>query len=128
MAVSRAAVLVLDIEGNAKREAERTASAMGKLDVSMTTVAKGAAATAAALVAAGAAMIGLQNDLTNTVDQMNTLAQASGLSIETVNGLRQAAKATGKTLEQLVPQRLARNMLAAEQGRSEEHTSELQSR
>ena len=116
MAVSRAAVLVLDIEGNAKREAERTASAMGKLDVSMTTVAKGAAATAAALVAAGAAMIGLQNDLTNTVDQMNTLAQASGLSIETVNGLRQAAKATGKTLEQLVPQRLARNMLAAEQG------------
>lgn len=78
--------------------------------------ALGSLATAA--IAAGGAVAGLVNETVNYIDKINTASKATGLSRETIAGLDQAAKATGKTLEQLVPKDLAQKMLQAEQGSS----------
>jgi hypothetical protein len=70
-----------------------------------------AAGTAA--LALGAAYAKLIDNTVKTVDEVNTLANATGLSTNAINGLRLAARASGKELTDIVPSKLAKNMLAA---------------
>lgn len=83
----------------------------------VTTAFRGAAVAATAALAAVAlltkAYIKLVTETVAVVDSVHTLAKATGLATETINGLRLAAKASGKALEDIVPQKLAKNMLAA---------------
>lgn len=74
---------------------------------------------AGAALSAGAAFGALSSQVFGTVDQMNTLAQASGLSTDMVGGLRLAAANANKSLEQLVPRELPAHMLDAANGSKE---------
>ena len=69
---------------------------------------------AAAALAAGAATKALLDDAFGKIDTIGTFAGATGLSIETINGLRAAARATNKDLQELVPRELASKMLTAQ--------------
>ena len=62
---------------------------------------------AAGVLAAGAALNALVAQTVAVVDEVNTLAGASGLSASTINGLRLAAEASGKALTDLVPRDLS---------------------
>ena len=77
---------------------------------------KAAGLLASGILAAGAAMVSFIEDTSNLVDELNTLAGVSGLSIDTVNGLRLAANAAGKDLKDLVPQDLSTRILKAFDG------------
>ena len=94
-------------------------SLVGATDSAATSMA-GATAAASALIAGvaalGAAYLDLVSSTVEVVDQVNTLSKATGLSTESINALRLRAVATGKELTDLVPKRLAKNMLAAQQG------------
>jgi len=113
---SRTVDFILNLKGDAERKAKSTERAMGGLVDKGAAVAAGFAAAGAAAIAMGTALVSLTNDIANTVDQMNTLSKASGLSIETVAGLRNAARSTGKSLEDLVPRKLAKNMFSVQRG------------
>jgi len=75
--------------------------------------AKAAGVAAAAVIGVSKAYNKLIADTVKVVDQVNTLANATGLSTNAINGLRHAAKASGKELSDIVPTKLAKNMLAA---------------
>ena len=75
-----------------------------------------AGALAAGALAVGAAFKGMADQLVATVDEVNTLAATTGLSTASVNGLRLAAEASGKSLTDLVPKDLALRMQKAADG------------
>jgi hypothetical protein len=102
-------VIQYDLKGDS---ADFTSGIMGAQGA-MLGATKAAGALAAGVLALGASVGALIDDVTTTVDQVNTLAAATGLSTESINGLRLAAKASGKELTDIVPQKLAKNMLAA---------------
>jgi hypothetical protein len=77
---------------------------------------KAALALTGAVAAMAAGAKSLLDELEAVVDETNTLSKASGLSAASISGLRQAARATGKSLTDLVPKNLAKNMLAARDG------------
>lgn len=83
---------------------------------SLKAATKAAAALVAGVVALGAAYISLVEDIVATTDEINTLSRATGLSRESINGLRLAAIASGKSLKDIVPKNLAKNLLAARDG------------
>lgn len=58
-------------------------------------------------------------DVTNSVDRLNTLSASTGLAVETVAGLEYAAAASGKSLEQLVPPELAKRIDETRRGTGE---------
>ena len=113
---TRAAAIILDLKGNYVSESKRAARASKDLQAELKAAGVGFGAVTAAVGSGVAALISLQNEIVGTIDQVHTLAAASGLSAETVSGLRLAAKATGKQLEDLVPKKLAKNMLSAQRG------------
>lgn len=74
------------------------------------------ALSVAAIGAAVKGLAGFVGGVVSTVDEINTLGKATGLSNETIAGLAQAAKATGKELSDLVPTDLSKKMLQAANG------------
>ena len=80
-----------------------------KAGVAVSTVATGFAA-------AGAAAVALANDVTDTIDRLNTIATNSGLAVETVAGLEAVAKASGKELRNLIPRDLPKRIAEAAEG------------
>lgn len=90
---------------------------------SLATEAKAAgsafATVGAAFAAAGAAAVALANDVTGTVDRINTLAANSGLAAETIQGLEAVAKASGKELGTLLPKDLPKRISEAAEGSGE---------
>ena len=73
------------------------------------------AGTVAAVALASAYGVLLEKTVA-TVDKVNTLSKATGLSTDAINGLRLAADASGKALEDVVPTKLAKNLVSASQG------------
>lgn len=73
-------------------------------------------AIVASAVGAAAAYKALADEIYGTVDSLNTLAQGSGLSIETVNGLRLAAASANKELSELFPKELQDRLKGVETG------------
>ncbi len=106
----------MSISGGADAQAEKTAASAGKLGASMKSAAVAAGTLSAGILAAGKALGSFLDAMTDTVDQVNTLSKASGLSADTIAGLRQAARATGKELTDLVPRDLALKMQQAADG------------
>ena len=92
---------------------------------SLKAATKAAAALVAGVVALGAAYISLVEDIVATTDEINTLSRATGLSRESINGLRLAAIASGKSLKDIVPKNLAKNMLAARDGSNDARHARL---
>jgi hypothetical protein len=92
-----------------------TSGAVGKLDG----LRGGLTAVAGGAVAAAVAMVGLADSIASTIDEMNTFAAASGLSIQTVEGLRVAAQYTGKDLKDLIPPELAKRIAETREGTGE---------
>lgn len=114
---SRTVDFVVNLKGNLEQKADASAAAMGRLQGKGAAVTAGLAAITAAATAAAAAFVNLIEGITETVDQVNTLSAATGLSNDAINGLRLAAEASGKSLKDIVPVKLAKNMFtAAESG------------
>lgn len=113
---SRTVEFLLQVRGNLEEKAESGAKATRGLGESMRVATNVAGIMASGLLAAGAAAGAFLSDVTDLIDETNTLGRASGLANETIAGLRQAARATGKDLQDLVPKNLAKNMLAAADG------------
>lgn len=107
---------VLNIKGNASKQASSLSKAVGGVAGVSKLAAAGMVALTGATIAAGAAMFSYQKHIESVVDETNTLAKATGLSNETVAGLRAAAVATGKSLNDLVPKKLSKKILDASMG------------
>lgn len=105
-------IIEYKLNGDSKSLVDATDKAAG----SMGQATAAASALMAGTLALGAAYVELVSQTVAVVDQVNTLSKATGLSTETVNGLRLAAKASGKELTDLVPKNLAKNMMAARDG------------
>jgi hypothetical protein len=101
------------IEYKLKGDSKDLVSATGAAESAMGKATLAAGALASGALALGTAYASLVEDTVAVVDEVNTLAQATGLSADAINGLRLAAKASGKELTDIVPQKLAKNMLAA---------------
>ena len=111
------------VEKDAKRASttlrERFTSAARSVGNAAAATANGLGSVAAAAIAAGAAMKALGDNTFGTVDEMNTMAQASGLSIETINGLRRAALNANKDLSEIMPKDLAKRIFETSIGTGE---------
>lgn len=107
---------VLNQAGNLDSKAPRTADGLGQLKHAAVAGTVAVAAIGGAALVAGAAFVTFTNDITDTIDEANTMAQVTGLSAETIQGLRQAARASGKELNALVPKNLSKQMLDASRG------------
>lgn len=88
-------------------------SGMGGATSSMAGATNMAGKLSAGILALGASVKKLTDFVVDTVDEVNTLSKSSGLTTAQVNGLRLAAKATGKELKDIVPKNLARNLRTA---------------
>lgn len=73
----------------------------------------------AAALAAGAAFAALAADVAGTVDEVGTFSALSGLSAETVNGLRRQADLTNKALSDIIPKDLPKRILETSQNTGE---------
>ena len=74
------------------------------------------AVVAGAFVAAGAAVKGFLDGVTAVVDESNTLAAAVGTTADVLQGLRQAARASGKELDSVLPDDFTQKMKEAATG------------
>lgn len=118
-----------DVSKTAEKEAkETTTSTVGLVKAAAAGVAAGIAAAGIdqALDAIKSATIGVAetfrdwaDEVHGTVDTLGTLSAATGLSMETLNGLRLAAGQTNKELEDLVPMDLSKRILETAQGTGE---------
>lgn len=88
-------------------------------NISLKEIAGTATVVAGAFLAAAAAVKAYFDGISDVVDETFTLSKATGLSADAIAGLRQAARATGKELKDIVPVRLAKNLLTAQQGSTE---------
>ena len=88
-----------------------TAIAEAEGGLKKATIAAGA--LAAGTLALGSAFAALIEETTQVVDEVSTVARATGLTTDQVNGLRLAAKATGKELADIVPKDLSKNLFDA---------------
>lgn len=107
---------------NQELEGQRLEDQRKSLDRNRESFNKAATAAggfATALLAGAAAGRQLIEEVAGTVDEVNTLAAASGLSAETINGLRIAADATGKSITDLVPTNLPKKLADAANGSEE---------
>jgi len=121
----------LDVTGNAKQRlgalegrvgslgAAVSANPVGAMAGGLTAVAGAAAATTGAVIAAAAAFKLLADDVTGTVDRLNTFAVGAGFAIETVEAMEIAAGAAGKALTDFFPKDFAKRMADAQRGTGE---------
>lgn len=116
MAVRELVEYVLNLGGDLAEEAEKARTEVNSLTDAATLGVRAASGLAAGALAAGAAYAKLANDVFGVVDQVGDLAAAAGLSTDTVNGLRLAARATSGELEELVPQKLSAMIVEAAEG------------
>ena len=79
-------------------------------------VAKTATVVSGAFVAAGIAVKAFLDDITAVVDESHTLAASVGTTAEVIQGFRQAARATGKDLDQVIPDDFAQKLREASTG------------
>lgn len=101
---------------NAEKAAKKSAGVTEKAWVgSFDVIEKGAAG----ILAAGAAFAALSEDIHDTVDEMNTLSQSSGLSTDVISGMRLAAANANKDLKDLVPTELGKRILEVAGGTGE---------
>lgn len=116
MAARELVEYVLNLGGNLAEKAGVTSSAItGMANAAMVGVKAVAAAGTAAVAAAGA-YAALADQVFSVVDQVGDLAAGAGLSVDTINGLRLAARSTSGELEELVPKDLAKKMVEAAEG------------
>ena len=123
--------LVLNIKGNAAKEADKVGKATkksipglkgmasataGPLAAGLSAAAAGLTAMAGAAVGAVSAYARLVSSTITLIDETNTLAQATGLSHSSIAGLRLAADAAGKSLADILPKDLAKKMDDARRG------------
>ena len=101
------------IEYKLKADAKEMIAAVGSAESAMGKATLAAGALSAGVIALGTAYVSLVQDTVAAVDEVNTFAKATGLSADAINGLRLAAKASGKELSEIVPKNLAKNMLEA---------------
>lgn len=117
--VSKGVDYYLQLKGNLAAEAKKNENALKALKAEASAAVTGVGAVSAGFAAAGAAAVAYANDITGTIDELNTLAKNTGLALETVAGLEVAAKASGKELHQLVPKDLAKRIEEARRGTGE---------
>lgn len=119
MALRETVEYALRLTGDIAERSKETASGITDIKSAAAAGLTAVGALSAAALTAGAAFGKLASDVFGTVDQMNTLAQASGLSTDMVGGLRLAAANANKSLDQLVPRELPAHMLEAANGSKE---------
>ncbi len=96
--------------------ADKAAKEIKKVSLSLKSVATSAGAGATAVLTFGGAVAGLIDSVAGAVDEMNTLAGASGLSVDRIKGLSIIARSANKELSQIVPVNLAKRMREVQQG------------
>ena len=104
--------IVYDLEANS----DDFSAGIGKATSAMKGAVNAAGALSAGVLALGASMRELIADVTDYVDNINTLAGNSGLANDTIKALDLAAQASGKALTDLVPQDLSARIQKAADG------------
>lgn len=107
---------VLALKGDLAKRAADTDRELGQLEGTAGSTKVAFAALAAAGLAAGVAIADMTDDVVGAIDEMTTLASATGLSTETIEGLSIIAQMTRKDLSDLVPRNFAKNMEDARNG------------
>lgn len=100
-------------------DADRYAKELLEVTRSLLTVQRAQIALNVAMEAANflyTEVIGRQVEL---IDSMNTASKATGISIETINGLRLAAEASGKKMADLIPRELITKLAQVQRGSTE---------
>ena len=87
-----------------------------KLSAGFTLAATGATALAGGIVAVATAFVDYQNELAQTVTEMELLETRTGLSMRTLDALRGAARSVGLELDEMVPEDLAVRIREAAEG------------
>ena len=116
MATAEIIDFVLRLKGDLPEDAKKGAEGLDAMSSSSVAAAGAVAAVGAAVLAAGAALFSYVDGISKVVDETNTLGKATGLANETIAGLRAAAVASGKSLNDLVPTDLSKKMLDAANG------------
>lgn len=103
----------INISGNAARQIQGLSKAAASMRSAVNAGGQALGMASAAALTAGAAFKGFADELTGIVDKMNTLAEGTGFAVETVNGMRLAAAAAGKELNEFFPKDLPKRMFEA---------------
>jgi len=111
--------VVVDYLIKVKTDAAEGKGAWGAIAAESKAAATGVGAAAAGFAAAGYAAVSLANDLTDTIDAIQTLSATTGLSESTVKALGLVAAATGKDIDKLVPPDLAKRISEVRAGTGE---------
>lgn len=111
---------VINVKGDAARKLDKLSTESVSLKQALTVATGALAAAGAAAVAAGAGFKELADHISGAVDNMNTLAEGTGFTIQTVNAMRLAARSAGKELEDFFPRDLPERMVAATEAGSEQ--------
>ena len=113
----------LPVEFTFPNVASASKQALQKLDqnvkgstIGLKDIAKTATLVTGAFVAAGVAVKAFLDDITAVVDESHTLAASVGTTAEVIQGFRQAARATGKDLDQVIPDDFAQKLREASTG------------
>ena len=113
----------LPVEFTFPNVASAAQKALQKLDqnvrgssVGLKDIAKTAAVVATAFAAAGASVKVFLDGITDVIDESHTLAASVDTTADVIQGLRQAARATGKDLKQVVPLDFAKRLRQAGEG------------
>jgi hypothetical protein len=109
----------INISGDATREAANLKREAVDLRGAVLAGSRAITAGGAAAIAAAAGYKALADEIVAVVDEMDTLSQGTGIAIETVNGMRIAARASGKELRDFFPNQLPKKMAQAAQGLEE---------
>lgn len=116
-----------DSLGWAWKEAQREAMTGGaRIRATMTELTLAAAAPVAAIAAIGVTTKEVietfaewSSEIHGAVDQLGTLSAATGLSLDTLNGLRVMARSVNKELDEIVPKDLAKRIEETSRGTGE---------
>lgn len=99
-----------------EKQASKSRKALDAIKSGATAAVNGLGAMSAAALAAGAGFGALANEVLETHRELDRLSTTSGISVKSLNGLRVAAGATGKELDDIAPDDFGERMLDAAQG------------
>lgn len=101
--LSNTAALIPGPVGRAAQSLSTMTSAMASANTTSAALAIGLAAAAAGVVALGVAMFGAARSAANFQEQMDILADRTGLSTSELYGLKVAAQESGRSFEEIQP-------------------------
>lgn len=107
---------VINLGGDVNEKSKETAKSVSSFADAARAGLNAAGALSAGLLALGASYKSLADDVYATIDGLNTMSAATGLSTETMAGLRLAAKASNKELADIIPENLSKKILDAANG------------